>query len=98
MKNMKKAIAIEKPFTVTSQGRRFRFIPEDVGFSVVEIGGSGACSQGDTFEEALAMIHEASTLMAEFREELRQKALAVKSKPARMPNRRRARPASLAAM
>ena len=87
---MKKAIAIEKPFTVASRGSRFRFIPEAVGFSVVEIGGSRAYSQGDTFEEALMMIHEASALRAKLREESRQEALLAKSHPARTPSRRRA--------
>ena len=59
-----------KSFIVTSEGHRYRFTPEKVGYSVSEIGVRGVNTQGDTFEEALAMAHEASRMMAEFREEL----------------------------
>lgn len=61
---------MEKPFIVTSEGHRFKFTPEKIGYSVSEIGVRGVNTQGDTFENALAMAHEASSMMAEFREEL----------------------------
>ncbi len=66
----------DKSFIVTSNGHRFKFIPEKVGYSVSDIGVRGVNTQGDTFEEALANAHEASTLMAEFREEIRADTLA----------------------
>ena len=45
------AIAM-RPFTVSLNGHRFKFIPEDAGFSVQCLDRRGAISQGDTFEEA----------------------------------------------
>ncbi len=57
-------------FIVTSRGHRFRFTPEDVGYSVSELGVRGVNTQGDSFEEALENAHEASRLMIEFRKEL----------------------------
>ena len=60
-----------KPFIVTSLGHSFRFVPEEIGYSVSEIGVRGVNTQGDTFEEALVNAHEASRLMAEFRIEMK---------------------------
>jgi predicted RNase H-like HicB family nuclease len=81
-----------KSFIVTSGGHRFRFIPEDVGYSVSEIGVRGVNTQGDTFEEALANAHDASRGMVEFREEMKAGAAnrtrgrsAAKRRPARLP-------------
>jgi predicted RNase H-like HicB family nuclease len=71
---------MEKPFIVTSEGHRFKFTPEKTGYSVSEIGVRGVNTQGDTFEEALAMAHEASRMMAEFREELAAETAAEKKK------------------
>lgn len=65
-----------KSFIVTSQGHSFRFTPEDIGYSVREVGVSGVNTQGDTFEEALHNAHEASRMMAEFRVEMRAEATA----------------------
>ena len=63
---------MEKSFVVTSGGHRFKFVSEDIGYSVSEIGVRGVNTQGDTFEEALANAHEASRLMAELRDEMRK--------------------------
>lgn len=59
-----------KSFIVVSGGHRFRFTPDSGGYVVGELGVRGANTQGGTFEEALANAHEASALMAEFREEI----------------------------
>ena len=75
-------------FIVASQGRNFRFTPEAVGYSVTEVGVRGVNTQGDTFEEALANAHSASTEMAKFRFELEAEALA-KSTQAKRGRRRR---------
>ena len=45
------AIAM-RPFTVKLNGHRFKFVPEDTGFSVQCLDRRGAISQGDSFEEA----------------------------------------------
>lgn len=63
-------------FVVTSMGHRFKFTPEDTGYSVSELGVKGVNTQGDTFEEALANALEAARVMGEFREELRAEARA----------------------
>ena len=85
-----KRLAGRRSFIVTSEGHRFRFAPESVGYSVSEIGVRGVNTQGDTFEEALANAHDASRGMAEFREEMRAEAAnrarlkpAAKRRPAR---------------
>ncbi len=57
-------------FIVTSMGHRFKFTPEDLGYSVSELGVKGVNTQGDIFEEALANALEASRVMGEFIEEL----------------------------
>lgn len=67
---------IRNSFIVTSEGHRFRFTRESVGYSVSEIGVRGVNTQGDTFEEALANAHEATRVMAEFREEIKAEAAA----------------------
>lgn len=66
----------DKSFIATSNGHRFKFIQDEIGYSVSEIGVRGVNTQGDTFEEALANAHEASALMAEFREEMRAESVA----------------------
>ncbi len=66
----KEALSMANPFIVTSMGHRFKFTPEDVGYSVSELGVKGVNTQGDSFEEALTNALEASRVMAEFREEL----------------------------
>ncbi len=70
------AISSDDSFIVTSKGHRFRFTPEEVGYSVSEVGGRGVNTQGDTFEEALSMAHDASRAMAEFREEMQAESMA----------------------
>lgn len=81
---------MDKPFIVTSLGHRFKFLPEETGYSVSEIGVKGVNTQGDTFEEALANAHEASRVMAEFREELLAET-AARKKAAAKPSRPRVR-------
>jgi predicted RNase H-like HicB family nuclease len=61
----------EKSFIVVSGGHRFRFTPDSGGYVVSELGVRGVNTQGGSFEEALANAHDASALMAEFREEIR---------------------------
>lgn len=80
-------------FIVVSEGHRFRFTPEDVGYSVSEIGVRGVNTQGDTFEEALENAHDASRGMAEFREEMKADA-AMKSRKASPAKRRTVRRAA----
>jgi len=74
---------MSKSFIVTSLGHSYRFTPEDIGYSVTEVGARGVNTQGDTFEEALANAHEASREMAEFRVELKAEAAAKSKKPAK---------------
>lgn len=81
---------MKKPFIVTSQGHSFKFTPEEIGYSVSEVGVRGVNTQGDSFEEALANAHEASALMAEFRVEMQAEAAAKKRSASKaMPVRRR---------
>jgi predicted RNase H-like HicB family nuclease len=84
------------PFIVTNMGHRFKFTPEDVGYSVSELGVKGVNTQGDTFEEALANALEASRVMAEFREELLAEAAAMPKEKRRRISRRPALAASSA--
>lgn len=54
-----------KPFSVSSGKYRFRFTPEDAGFSVSCTTVPGVNTQGDTFEEALANAHKAAAFVEE---------------------------------
>lgn len=54
-----------KPFIVSSGKYRFRFTPEEVGFSVTCTSVPGVNTQGDTFEEALANAHKAAAFAEE---------------------------------
>ena len=51
---MKSALLPAKPFTVVLRDRRFKFTPEDKGYSVRCLDRRGVITQGDTFEEAAA--------------------------------------------
>jgi predicted RNase H-like HicB family nuclease len=79
---------MENSFIVTNMGHRFRFTPEDVGYSVSELGVKGVNTQGDTFEEALENALEASRIMAEFREELSAEAAMIPKVKSRRASRR----------
>lgn len=54
-----------KPFIVTSGRYKFRFVPEDVGFSVSCTNVRGINTQGDTFEEALENALKAAIFVEE---------------------------------
>jgi len=89
---------MSKSFIVTSLGHSYRFTPEDIGYSVTEVGVRGVNTQGDTFEEALTNAHEASREMAEFRVELKAETAAKSkksSKPVRCASRKRRFPAEV---